>query len=353
MIYHHRDGAQARSSPPRGRGTLGQRYEDDSLSFVAIKKVSSPLARIPTREGSGAQSAFRMLDIARARMDNMHGALEQKHKGVLMMALVPEPEVLNKEPELAAIVAAPGGAPSRPISSMRSDTAAIVTAPGGASSCSRLSSPSDKVAELEVLNKDPAPSSTLPAPGGAANLALAMAMAMVLTAAARQAKQLGNPSCLVSKVAAASSLSKTGTAPSAVAGNRYGDARGAARALAHAGTRGAGTRRLARQGRRDQRRQGGKRTGKAAGPRPVLVSGGGRRGPLAGAGRPTDGNPLRPGARACWLGGLEAWGMRPTSSVGVSFRALHLTGSGRLWMARFRLLLLRSGGQVGRRGRRG
>jgi hypothetical protein len=63
-----------------------------------------------------------------------------------------------------------------------------------------------------------------------ANLAnLAMAMAMVLTAAARQAKQLGNPSCLVSKAAAATSLSKTGTAPSAVAGNRYGDARGAAR----------------------------------------------------------------------------------------------------------------------------
>ena len=99
-------------------------------------------------------------------MENMHGALDQKHKGVPMLAPTLEPEVLNKEPELAAIVAAPGGAPSRPISSMRSDTAAIVTAPGGASSCSRLSSPSDKVAELEVLNKDPAPSSTLPAQGG-------------------------------------------------------------------------------------------------------------------------------------------------------------------------------------------
>ena len=135
MIYHHRDGAQARSSPPRGRGTLGQRYEDDSLSFVAIKKVSSPLARTPTREGSGAQSAFRMLDIARARMVNMHGALEQKHKGVPMLAPAPEPEVLNKEPELAAIVAAPGGAPNGPISSTRSDQAEddvrIVTAPGG------------------------------------------------------------------------------------------------------------------------------------------------------------------------------------------------------------------------------
>ena len=56
-------------------------------------------------------------------MDNMHGALEQKHKGVPMLAPALEPEVLNKEPELAAIVAAPGGAPSGPISSTRSDTA--------------------------------------------------------------------------------------------------------------------------------------------------------------------------------------------------------------------------------------
>jgi hypothetical protein len=49
------------------------------------------------------------------------------------------------------------------------------------------------VAEPDDLNKDPEPSSTLPAPGGAANLALAMAMpmAMVLTAAARQARPLG------------------------------------------------------------------------------------------------------------------------------------------------------------------
>jgi hypothetical protein len=39
MIYHHHDGAQARSSPPRGQGTLGQRYEDDSLSYCSLKKV--------------------------------------------------------------------------------------------------------------------------------------------------------------------------------------------------------------------------------------------------------------------------------------------------------------------------
>ena len=121
MIHHHHDGARLAARHPVV--VAGQRYEDDSLSFVAIKKVSSPLARTPTREGSGAQSAF--------RIDNMHGALEQKHKGVPMLAPALEPEILNKEPELAAIVAAPGGAPSRPISSMRSDTAAIVTAPGG------------------------------------------------------------------------------------------------------------------------------------------------------------------------------------------------------------------------------
>ena len=128
MIYHHRDGAQARSSPPRGRGTLGQRYEDDSLSFVAIKKVSSPLARTPTREGSGAQSAF---------IDNMHIALEQKHKGVPMLAPALEPEVLNKEPELAAIVAAPGGAPRGPIGHGVAPDAANRDGPmGGVKTCS-------------------------------------------------------------------------------------------------------------------------------------------------------------------------------------------------------------------------
>jgi hypothetical protein len=96
------------------------------------------------------------------------------------------------------------------------------------------------VAEPEDLNKEPEPSSTLPAPGGGGAtlaLAMAMAMAMVSTTAARQAKQLGNPSSLVSKAAAAASLSKTGTASSAFAANRYGDARGAARGvvLAQAG----------------------------------------------------------------------------------------------------------------------
>ena len=217
-----------------------------------------------------------------------------------------------------------------------------MTARGGASSV-LIGSRSDKVAEPE----DPEPSSTLPAPGGAANLALAMAMAMVLTAAARQAKQLGNPSCLVSKAAAATSLSKTGTAPSAGAGNRYGDAWGAARE----GSASASW--PADQDRGDRRRQGDKRAGKGAGTRLALVSvGGGRQGPSAGACRPTTDNPLRPGARAFRLGGPDAWGLLLVFSAGVSFRALHLTGTGRLWVPRFRLLLLRSGGQVGRRGRR-
>ena len=333
-------------------------------------------------------------------MDNMHGALEQKHKGVPMLAPALEPEVLNKEPELAAIVAAPGGAPRGPISSTRSDTAlhqmqrivtapggasklvpevlnkepelaaivaapggapsgltssmrsdmaAIVTAPGGASKLVPSSTRTDKMAEPEALNRDPAPSWPLP---------VVLAMARVGT------MSLAMSRWVLATYVTASSLSdicsnlvrtmgftpfrygKRHPLPLPIS-VRHGDARGAA-------TEGsAGTCRPARQGRGDQRRQGGKRTGKAAGPRPVLVSGGRRRGPLVGAGRPTAGNPLRPGARACRLGELAAWGVRPTSSVGVSFRALHLTGTGRLWMARFRLLLLRSGGQVGRRGRRG
>ena len=350
MTYHHRDGAQARSSPPRGRGTLGQRYEDDSLSFVAIKKVSSPLARTPTCEGSGAQSAFRMLDIARARMENMHGALDQKHKGVPMLAPTLEPEVLNKEPDLAAIVAAPGGAPNGPISSTRSDQAEddvrIVTAPGGASQLVPTSTRSDKVAELEVLNKDPAPSSTLPAPGGAANLALALAMAMVLTEAARQAKQQANPSCLALTAATATSSPTADAVPiTADALKRDGAARGAA-------TGGdAGTSRLASQGRGDRQGQGDERAGKAAGARDVFAfAGGRRRGPSARARRPAAGNSLRLGGRAGRPGGLHAWWPAPTSSDGEILCTPHLTGSGRLLMARRRLLLLRCGGHVVRRG---
>jgi hypothetical protein len=224
---------------PTGTETLppGQRYEDDSLSFCSLKKdVASLSARAPTDECSGAQSAF--LEY------NMHGALKQKHKGVPMLALAPEPEVLNKEPELAAIVAALGGAPSGPISSTRSDKAAIVTAPGGASRLVPTCTRPDKVAEPEDLNKVPAPSWPWPVILAMAKIGaihLAMSRWALATWAARQAKQLGNPSCLDSKAATASSLPQTGIAPSAGAGNRHGDARGAAREGS------AGTRRPANQ----------------------------------------------------------------------------------------------------------
>ena len=50
--------------------------------------------------------------------------------------------------------------------------------------------------QLEDVNKEPELTATLPALGGAANLALALAMAMALTAAARHAKHQGNPSSL-------------------------------------------------------------------------------------------------------------------------------------------------------------
>ena len=115
----------------------------------------------------------------------------------------------------------------------------------------------------------------------------------------------------------------------------------------------AGKRRLAAKDRRVHRRQGDKLAGKAAVKRLAHVAGGGgRRGPSAGACRPAERNLLRPGARAGWAGVPTAWGPMPASPDGATLRALHLTGSGRLWMARKRLLLLRSGGQVGRRGRR-
>ena len=115
----------------------------------------------------------------------------------------------------------------------------------------------------------------------------------------------------------------------------------------------AGKRRLAAKGRRVHRRQGDKLAGKAAVKRLAHVAGGGgRRGPSAGACRPAERNLLRPGARAGRAGVPTAWGPMPASPDGATLRALHLTGSGRLWMARKRLLLLHSGGQVGRRGRR-
>jgi hypothetical protein len=47
-----------------------------------------------------------------------------------------------------------------------------------------------------------------------------------------------------------------------------------------------------------------------------------------------------------------AWGPLLALPNGVALRVFHLTGSRRLWMARKRLLLVRCGGHVGRRGKR-
>ena len=115
----------------------------------------------------------------------------------------------------------------------------------------------------------------------------------------------------------------------------------------------AGGRQPASKGRGVQRRQGDKRAGKGVGKRLAsVIAGGGRRGPSAGAGRSATRNTLRLGARAVRCGGSTAWGPLLALPNGVTLRVLHLTGSGRLWLARKRLLLLRCEGQVGRRGRR-
>ena len=110
---------------------------------------------------------------------------------------------------------------------------------------------------------------------------------------------------------------------------------------------------VATKGSADQHGQRHKLAGKVVGTRLAsFFARGGRRGPSAGAGRPAASNPMHPGARAGRSGGAAAWGPTPASSGGGVFRTLYLTGSGWLWMARKRMLLLRSGGQVDRRGRR-
>jgi hypothetical protein len=193
-------------------------------------------------------------------LDYMYEALEQEHKGVPMLALVPELEDMKKEPEPTA----------------------TLTVPGAASSCLTWGTRSDKVA--------------------------------------RHTSQLGSPSsasCLISKAVNATSSSTTGTTPSADVVRRYGDAQGAARgtmlAQASLPPKAAetnvdkATSWLARPPARDLSLS-------------MLVE--------RGVGRPTTNKPLRPGARACRLGRPDAWGPMPASSVGVSLRAPHLTGSG-------------------------
>ena len=177
-------------------------------------------------------------------------------------------------------------------------------------------------------------------------MALALAMAMALTAAARQVKQQGNPSCLaLTAVTATSSPTVAAVPTTADACKRDG----AARRVATGGN--SGVSRLASQGRGDQQGQDDERAGKASGTQVVLVSdGGGRRGPSVGDYRPAAGNTLRPSGRAVRSGGLSAWWPALALLGGEILSTPHLTGSGRLHMARKRLLLLRCGGHVVRRG---
>jgi hypothetical protein len=105
------------------------------------------------------------------------------------------------------------------------------------------------------LKKEPEPTATLPAPGGAANGLIGVAR----LAKARQQGD-GNPSCLVSsKATIATSLSTSNAVPSAADVRRHGAARGAARGGKP------GVSRFVAQGRGDQHRQGGTLAGKAAG----------------------------------------------------------------------------------------
>jgi hypothetical protein len=182
------------------------------------------------------------------------------------------------------------------------------------------------------LKQEPEPTATLPALGGAA-------YGLIGVARLAKARQQGdsNPSCLVSpKATIATSLSTSNAAPSATYARRHG---AAARVAARGGK--SGVSRFVAQGRGDQHRQGGTLAGKAAGkPFVYVFVGVARQGPSADTGRPATGNLPRPGAQAGRLGGPAAWGLVPALSNGVIFRAPHLTGSGRLWMARKRLLPL-------------
>ena len=95
--------------------------------------------------------------------------------------------------------------------------------------------------------------------------------------------------------------------------------------------------------------QGGRLAGKTAGkPAISVIVGRGRRGPSIGAGRPAATNTLH-------LGGRTRRSRRSSeSSLGATGKCKrhHLTGSGRMWMARKRLLMLLCGGHIVYRGRR-
>jgi hypothetical protein len=220
--------------------------------------------------------------------------------------------------------------------------------------------PSLQADVFDALELDPEETSaTLPAPGGAAN-----AVRMERAAAARQARDHRSLVLTTATATFGSPTVRQTSAPSAVDRRKRDEvARGAVRGGD------AGTSQLAAQGRGDRLGSSVELSGKAAGKHVASVSvGGGRRGPSAGAGRPTTNNSLRPGARVGRPTGSSAWGPTPRSSArgflrtplltgagrdpenAEILRTPHLTGSGRLWIARKWLLLLRSGGHVVRRG---
>ena len=86
-------GARLAARPPAV--VARQTYEDDSLSFCSLKKDVASLSARAHHWHLVAMSAAAhnpLLDYM-----YMQEALEQEHKGVPMLALAPEPEVLNKE----------------------------------------------------------------------------------------------------------------------------------------------------------------------------------------------------------------------------------------------------------------
>jgi hypothetical protein len=72
-----------------------------------------------------------------------------------------------------------------------------------------------------------------------------------------------------------------------------------------------------------------------------LLEGGARRRSSAGAGKPAASNALRSGERVGRSGELAARGPTPAPPSLEFLRTPHLMGSGRLWIPRTRLLLLR------------
>jgi hypothetical protein len=155
-------------------------------------------------------------------------------------------------------------------------------------------------AEPVDLKKEPEPTATLPARGGAANGLIEVAR---LTKARQQGD--GNPSRLVkSKATIATSLSKFDAAPSDADARRHGAARRAARGGK------SGVSRFVVQGRGDQRRQRDTLAGKATGTRLVSVFDGGEVVGAVGWRWPAGGQQLA--ASRC-----TSWSVRRTGCLGA------------------------------------